>query len=296
MKAAKSNAKVLPCSNDGEMRALIDTHAHLYPFFRAPRWAEVALRNLLCAARDAGIENEEWAAGLCVLSTGGIRLNSVLEEQRPVLQRAGWHPEEVPDGCIRLTGPRQEQLWLFPGRQISTYDGLEVLELLAESDLPENHAVDYLINTIPEKGAVPVLPWSPGKWLFHRGRIVRNLIDTYAPGKFLLGVTSMLPAFSLLPALLRMGRSAGYTLVAGSDPLPLHGEESYLGSWVTLLDSGFDPTSPVESLRKALLGDRRHIRFAGRRPSWPTVVGRWWRWRCLSRRTGRRPVISEHPS
>jgi len=273
------------------MKAVVDIHAHVYEWFGVPDWPQQALANLRAAARRAGEADGGGAAVLCVTGTAGAGWRQVLEAQAGRLGDAGWTLEEWEEGALYLKAPEGgEGLFLLPARQIATYEGLEILELLNVSDLPEGHAIDYLLNAIPEKGGLAVLPWSPGKWTFRRGRIIRNLIDTYSPGKFLLASSSLLPSPSPAPALLRLARSAGYTIVAGSDPLPVKGEEAYLGCWATLASDGFDPGRPVSSLREVLRGDRRRLRLVGKRPGWMRVAARLGRLRRVrGRRTGVRP-------
>ena len=258
------------------MRALVDIHVHLYDCFDIPRWIDAAVKNMQDAAQRTGTERD-WKGVLCVLSTGNGGFGGLVERVDVSLEGRGYCVEEHREGAARVACPSGFELLLIPGRQIVTYESLEILEVGVESDLPSRHAVDYLLNAIREGGGIPVLPWSPGKWTFRRGRQIRNLIDAYVPGKFILSFSSLLPRSMPLPGLLKLAQRAGYVVAAGSDPLPLPGEEVYVGSPVTLVTAGFDPDRPVTSLRRILLESAEEAGVVGKRPGVATVVLRLFR-------------------
>jgi hypothetical protein len=99
---------------------------------------------------------------------------------------------------------------------------------------------------------VPVLAWAPGKWFFKRGDAVVRLLGRYAAGKLLLGDTTLRPTIWAEPRLMRLARSRGFGILAGSDPLPVPGEELMLGRYATVLEGDIDPTRPLEGVRKIL--------------------------------------------
>jgi hypothetical protein len=61
---------------------------------------------------------------------------------------------------------------------------------------------------------------------------------------------------------MRAARKRGFSVIAGSDPLPVPGEEKYAGTFATVFEGDFDAAKPVSAMR-ALLKVRGII--AGRR-------------------------------
>ncbi|MDA1044802.1 MAG: hypothetical protein O3C57_06210, partial [Verrucomicrobia bacterium] len=98
---------------------------------------------------------------------------------------------------------------------------------------PEGCPAAETIAAIRQAGGIPVLPWSPGKWLGARARCVRDLIESQEPASLCLGDTAMRPAGFPEPAFFRIARRHGLACIAGTDPLPVPGEESILGSFAS---------------------------------------------------------------
>ena len=51
---------------------------------------------------------------------------------------------------------------------------------------------------------------------------------------------------------MRLARSRGFGILAGSDPLPFPGEEGMLGSYATVLEGDIDIDQPVAGVRRVL--------------------------------------------
>jgi hypothetical protein len=121
------------------------------------------------------------------------------------------------------------QIDLLPGRQIVSEEGLEVLALNCRLTVPDReHTASALLDIITEGGGVPVLPWSFGKWLGGRGRVVEAMVGQ-RPNLLLADNGNRWPERPL-PALLRKWKEQGTPLLSGSDPLPLQGQEARVGS------------------------------------------------------------------
>ncbi len=134
---------------------------------------------------------------------------------------------------------------------MATRERLEVLGLAMHEAVPDGLSVRETLDRVEGAGGVPVLPWALGKWLFARGRIVRDLVQSSQPDRFLLGDSAMRPRFSPCPSLMRLARTRGFGLVPGSDPLPLPGEERRAGSYALFSKTEFDPERPGAFLRGA---------------------------------------------
>lgn len=147
-----------------------------------------------------------------------------------------------------------ESLWLdesrrllvVAGRQIVSREGLEVLALFLGARVElEGKPASEIVAAIRAHDAVPVLPWGVGKWLGPRGRLVDRLLD--GEGELFLGDNAGRPGLWPVP---RFGR--GIRVLPGSDPLPIEGADSAIGSFGCLLDCDLPPDRPAAALRRAL--------------------------------------------
>ena len=240
-----------------------DGHAHVYPGYNLEDCFAALDNNL---SRMAGR-----------VDAGGMRVvkAAFLAERSDCRFFAEWEKRPPKAGAytVRATAERaalmvrrggEPAFYLLAGRQVVTSERLEWLALVLAGDVPDGLGAGETLERIHAAGGVPVLCWAPGKWWFKRGRAVRRLLAGYAAGDFLLGDTTLRPGLWLMPLLMRRARRMGHRLLAGSDPLPIAGEERVMGTYGFAMRFAFDESRPADSLRSALLhgGD---IRFAGRR-------------------------------
>jgi len=177
-------------------------------------------------------------------------------------------------GALRV-GYQGNEVYLFDGRQIVTAERIEVLALAADVDLADGLPAERVIGAVRAAGGVPVIGWSPGKWSGARGRLVGELLRQSAPGDLLLGDTALRPNASREPRLMREARRRGLGVLAGTDPLPLPGEELLLGTYVTVFEGAFDPQQPQRSARQLLRSGAAVAR--GTRGTWAASARRWLR-------------------
>jgi hypothetical protein len=252
-----------------------DTHVHVYPDYDAPAALRALLRNLGALAGRP--------------PAPAVRLGFLAEARGCAFfrqARATGLPG-APAGMTVAPGPDESSLqilldgqpggWLFAGRQIVTRERLEVLALTADVAVPDGLPAQETLAAVRADGALPVLSWSPGKWFFKRGRKVREVLAESAPDALLLGDTALRPRLWPLPLLLRFGIRRGFICLAGSDPLPLPGEERWLGAYATAGEAPFDPAQPTASARHFLThaSVRRHP--AGQRCRPLPFARRWLR-------------------
>lgn len=255
------------------MELLADTHLHLYPCHDIDH----ALSNLL--ARLIA-QNPQAVFAACfaerhdchfyeLLRTGGLLHDFTLEKAESsslVL-------------CRRSDG---RQVTLLPGRQVIAAERIEVLALCTDALFSDGIPAADLITSIREKNGVPVLPWSPGKWFFQRGKVIEHLLRRFTPQDFLLGDVSLRPVGWLLPLLMRKGRRLGFQIISGSDPLPFSGEEELFGICGSRIVSSEANLPPDEMLRSLLAG-RAKVRSFGSRSA-PLELFRRLRYNAAARR------------
>jgi len=241
-----------------------DTHAHLYPCYDVDGFFAAARRNLSSVAPARGIR----AHVLCL--TERATENAFADLRGARLRPRGWQLAHCSENVgIRFLAEDAFELIIVAGRQIVTRERLEVLALGVAAAVPDGLATGEAIDKIRELNGLAVLPWSPGKWIGQRGRLVRRLLQTAAPAQLLLGDVALRARPGLLPRLLTLGRSRGFTLLAGSDSLPLAGEERHVGRYATVVEGVISTEAPAASLRALLSG--RGAMACGRRRSWPSV-------------------------
>lgn len=247
------------------MRLLADTHVHLYPEFPLASVFAHALGNLAPGTDDrAAIFLAERAGehGYRGLVAGEVALPD------------GWRVDEVAGGgAAWLVNDTQERLLVVPGRQFVSAERIEVLGLGRDLDEPDGAPAAGLLDAIRSAGGVPVLPWSPGKWLGARGRIVSALAAGAEPGTLLIGDIAMRPRFLPPPAPMRAAAARGLGLLAGTDPLPLPGDEAVIGRYGVAIP--FDPDRPLEGLLAELSRPSPRCEVVGRRAPLPESLRRW---------------------
>jgi hypothetical protein len=247
------------------MRLLADTHVHVYPEFPLESVFASALANLGPGPDDyAGIflaerDGEHWFRDLV---DGGVTLPGGLRAEVSAGGDSAW--------LVHEAGAR---LLVVPGRQLVSAERIEVLCLTHDLNMGDGIDAQTLLEAIRPGGGVAVLPWSPGKWLGGRGRAVYNLVAGAEAGALLIGDTAMRPRYSLPPAAMRLAAARGMGRLAGTDPLPLPGDESIIGRYGVAFP--FDPRQPTASIRAVLTKRPAAVRIVGRRSPLPESVRRW---------------------
>ena len=229
------------------MPIICDTHVHVYPCYDI-----AALIGHLTSGLAAIGPGQTMAA----LLTEGARydvFSEWLQDASPLAEH-GFHLQPGPDEAhVTLRRDGEEPLHLFAGRQVVTTERVQILSLLSREQVPDGmSAVDTVTRILETKG-VPVVSWAPGKWFPPRSRVVKELLHRYSPRELLLGDSSLRATVWPTPRLMAAGRRNGFSVLAGSDPLPFAGDEQYAGCYATQLDGELDAAAPVSSLRHLLM-------------------------------------------
>jgi hypothetical protein len=250
----------------------VDVHAHLYPAHRVDRWLSAALANL---SRLGGNEPVERVAFLAdtARAEGFSQLAGTPVPGHDVVRVPG----SVPALVVSRAG---ERLHVLPGRQLVTRERVEVLALGTGAALRDGLSLGDTLAAVRAAGATAVLPWSPGKWLGRRGRLVAAALEGAGARELAVADTSLRPAGLPLPPLLRRARRLGIPLLAGSDPLPPRGEEGHVGSY-GVAGPGAEREGPAAVADAALALLAGGGRVAGRRSGLPVVL-----WRLARHRRG----------
>jgi len=164
-----------------------DCHVHFYDNYSPSVFLETAKKNL---------------------ETGGILFFTHRFGLAPDWKTVYPTFETISEGIGRVDG-----ITFVSGYQIVTSEKIEILNLASSTVIEDGlRAKDVLLKV----DGVPVIPWSPGKWLGERGKIIKSLANDVYCGKILY--KHFLADFKVFKGVL-----------PGSDPLPREGEERLVG-------------------------------------------------------------------
>jgi hypothetical protein len=149
----------------------------------------------------------------------------------------------------------EDRLFLLAGRQIVTAEKLEVLALATIFKIVDGLSLPVTVDAIRRQSGLAVMPWGAGKWLGKRGRTVEAYLRDANPDKLFVGDNGGRPVFWPTPSPFGLAAKRGITLLPGSDPLPLAGEEQRIGSFGAMLEGECASDTPAVDL-KALLTRR----------------------------------------
>lgn len=255
---------------------IADTHVHIYPHYDLHAFLVQACRNLdRCVTSQVSATAHPLPIRVLYLaeSAGCDWYHQILNGQIPLPGDWSLHPARSAS-CLTFSHADHGELHIVPGRQMATAERLEVLGLAMSTPVPDGFPLPQTLARIKAAGGTPVLPWAVGKWLFQRGRTLENLLRTSPPDRFLLGDSAMRPAPGPLPRLMRLARDLDFALTAGSDPLPLPGEEQLVGTFALSTNTRFSPDTPADLLRDLLGKQLSHIesRIVGHRRGYGSVL------------------------
>lgn len=246
---------------------LIDTHVHIYKRFDLERvFATTESRSRSLAGSEC-----KRAILFLVDRNGHEAFPDLRESARNEVAvetyrfRKQTHPEtvEVSKGDFTIS--------ILQGRQWASAERIEVLGIGTNLNLPDGEPAESIIAAISASGGLPILPWSFGKWTGLRRNSVIALMSKFSPGELCFGDIT-LRAVSHPNNLLTEAYKRGFSVLAGSDPLPLPGEEQMICSYGVVAErcANQDPRYIVEILRKPgsdwrIVGSRQHLVAAASR-------------------------------
>jgi hypothetical protein len=249
---------------------LVDAHVHLHPCFDGTLFLNAAAANFRRGAAQVGIPGPY--AGCLLLTEMG-------EERRFQSLRSGerggvsWEIQPTEEDCSlvaqRITG---ERLFLIAGRQIATADGIEVLALGRDAEIPDGLELGETLDRVRDGGALPVLPWGFGKWWLHRGSLVEEMFRRRGGAEVFLGDNGGRLAMSGPPRLFRESRAQGVPVLPGSDPLPLPEHCIRAGSYGFVLSGPLDEAHPAACILRAIRRLKGQPRVFGRRAGLPSFL------------------------
>ncbi|MCX6992788.1 MAG: hypothetical protein NT011_06550 [Kiritimatiellaeota bacterium] len=237
-----------------------DGHVHVYPAYDIKAMFCHLIQNLdrLAGAADC-VESGTIGNGIHKLAfLAESREHDFfgrLKDRDKAIVANGLEITSGPDPVCVTVGLRGVgRVGLVAGRQIVTRERLEILGLAMCVKIPDGLPAIEVIQRVVEAGGIPVLAWSPGKWLFARGRLVRDLIASDQGRVLRLGDTTLRPTLWPESRLMQLARERGMAVIPGSDPLPFAGEERYAGTYGFIYQGAFDVSQSAASIGRMLAG------------------------------------------
>lgn len=241
------------------MFTVVDGHVHIYDCFDVPTLLDAAERNLASAARQLGRtsdgepEVQSCAALVLTESVGYERFGELSESAAGGTGGFGrWHIETVPDDPCALCATRGEatRLFLIAGRQVVTSERIELHAIGTRASFADGEPAEKTLDDIAGHAAVAALPWGAGKWLGARGRLVDRLLATRSD--LLLSDNAGRPSFWPRGTRFAPSGRKRRTIISGSDPLRIAGEEGRVGRAGFVLEGPISHTEPARWLAQSL--------------------------------------------
>ncbi|MDD5482132.1 MAG: hypothetical protein PHP98_00560 [Kiritimatiellae bacterium] len=256
-----------------------DGHFHFYPCYDPAEAVACLFYNLGRLAAAAG----NFAPGTDVFRIAFLAESGQCDYFRKILggeisfRKSNLEVAAGPEAhCVSFSKENKEVLCLVAGRQVVTREKIEILGLGMEAVVPDGLAAEEAVETVLAAGGLPVLAFSPGKWLFKRGKIALELFERYSKS-LVIGDSALRPHGWPEPGIMRR---ANGKILPGSDPLPLPGEEKYAGSYGFVCRGAFDISKPLRSMMGIMANTPLAVAPAGRRCSLPATAGKLYRlWR-----------------
>jgi len=224
----------------------IDPHAHLYDTYPVREWCDAAWRNLQLGPEVCG--------ALIVVDRAGQ--DSLARLRREVPSFGVWNEAKVqpPDGVSEAG----EVVWdgrrlaIIRGVQYVSVEKIEVLGLGVARSVPDGAPASELVDLIRREGGVACLPWSPGKWMGKRSRVVSNLMRAFSPGSLIFGDIAIRTTWGPFSLHLARARARRFAIANGSDPLPRAVDVREVGAFG--VECEIDRMVGVEDLFADLIG------------------------------------------
>lgn len=235
---------------------VIDCHVHIYPIYDERMFFDAAIRNLSSIAPSA-------RKVLLLAERSDCNRFETLSWGKMLPQ--GFTVEEVDDISLRVRASGSgEEILVVAGRQIATLERLEVLAIGTLTRFDDGGSFEATLDAASASGGLVALTWAPGKWSGNRGALVRTAISEKTCDALALCDTTLRPLGWPTPKELTLAKRLQLPILAGTDPLPMRGEEKQVGRYGIRLDSFSEPFSGRAILKRLKEARDPHI-FCGER-------------------------------
>jgi len=254
--------------NNNKKNILIDSHVHLYENFDPDSFIESINRNF---NKFAETDENGFSDPIKMIFLTEAKDNDfftrIADNSLP-LKIMDIHSEKThEEGSILLMQNGHDLFYIIRGRQIITEENIEILSVGPGARIRDGLPAAEVLEQLKDREELAILAWGVGKWLFGRGKLVKNIINKSDYPYLLIGDNSARPSVWLKPLIYRKGEKLGIPIINGSDPLPLDGEDEKAGSYFFMIKGSFDPEKPLKSIKQILKSDIKEIKNLGKRDS-----------------------------
>ena len=244
------------------MMIFVDGHVHIYDCFDVGLLLDSAWNNFqktakLYAGKGQPVsyvllltegKSEKWFQDFCA----GVDLNNQ-HENKIADGWCGIYSKESGSVLVFKQEKPSEKMYLVQGCQIVSREKIEVLGLFCNADIEDDLSLPDTIEEVKKKSGIPVLPWGVGKWFGSRGEILEKYLQVHEEDILYVGDNGGRPRFWPTPTLFKTAGDAGVPVLPGTDPLPISGEASRVGSFGFYIKEDVpDSESPVIFLKDSL--------------------------------------------
>jgi hypothetical protein len=252
------------------MIVLIDAHVHIYECFDLQIFFDSAMANFQKELAKVKNTCADWKAIMILTDWAKQNWFQYLLELTDhddnkysrLLKNWSFHRTKE---TISLYAERHDGQGLFviAGRKIITSENLEVLALMTDNQFDDGVPLREIIQLINERGAIPVIPWAPGKWMGKRGKVIENLLDETDGQDFFLCDNGNRPYFWPRPTFLKSSEKKGMKVLSGSDPLHFASESHRVGSFAFAIQKTISSEFPARDLKQKIQDPKTEIRTYG---------------------------------
>ena len=245
---------------------LVDGHVHMHDMFDVDLFFSCAAVNFSNARHQFGMPID---GNNLLLLTESSQANFFSRINRGSCKPRLWRVRQTSEyTSLLVKGNGSGNMVLIAGRQVKTYEGLEVLIIGTNDHIPDNMPINEILYAARECGAIAtIIPWGFGKWHLKRRRILLRLLrDDDFSGIYLGDIGGRLGWFPN-PKIFVEFKKSGIRIIPGSDPLPFRREINRVGSFGFSIRGDIDIESPAECLKIILSNPDLSIQEYGRRIS-----------------------------
>lgn len=261
----------------------IDAHVHIYDCFDVDELLDSAWNNFefVAGAHNPSAKDSSYVLLLTEGETEGWYQQQVakkVKNDRPEIQVSSrWDGVFSGDTGLLMLYRRDcphKKLFLVAGIQVVTAEKIEVLGLFCACRIKSGTLLTETVHSIQQAGGISVLPWGAGKWMGERGRQINGLLTDPTWNEIFPGDNGGRPCFWPAPAIFSSSQRVGTPVLSGTDPLPLPGEATRVGSFGFYIeDASPDREELVPYLKRVLLTQHSMIHPFGKlQKNWKFVV------------------------
>jgi hypothetical protein len=244
-----------------QTRLMIDGHVHVYDCYDLGLFFKTANAYLDYYYGSLYANGIPHAKLLLLTEAKTNDFFSKWQQDGAFENEAGYTFVPTEEESLRLEKEGKLQCFLVRGRQVITRENLEILAIGSGPDVKDGLPARDVIDTLVERKQPAVLAWGVGKWLFKRGNVIKDLIESYRTPYLFAGDNSGRPTFWPTPSRFKQAQALHMAMLNGSDPLPFDSEVHKPGSFGSTLEGSFDPARPFHSLRELLTTPNIHERI-----------------------------------